>query len=92
MIDADSLNALEAATAVGVRARRTFGHVAQDFMIVEECGELLTALARRERGRGTEAEVDEEIADVLLVCLGALSADVVRHLVAKTERLQGRLE
>lgn len=92
MIDADTHNAIEAALEAGARAREEYGAFAQDFMIVEECGELLTALARRERGRGTDDQVDEEIADVLLVLLGAMCPEVQRHLIAKTQRLSDRLD
>jgi len=82
---------LAKAIEVGTRAREKFGNQVQDWMIIEECSELLTALARRERGRGTEAQVDEEIADVLLVCLGALSPDVLAVLMTKIDRLEARL-
>jgi len=73
------------------KARSVFGDVGQDNMITEECGELITAIARRERGRGTEAEVDEEAADVFLVVLGAMNPDAWRVLARKVERLRGIL-
>jgi hypothetical protein len=82
---------LAKAIEVGTKAREKYGNQVQDWMLVEECSELLTALARRERGRGTQAQVDEEIADVLFVCLGALSPDVLAVLMTKIERLEARL-
>jgi hypothetical protein len=85
-------DALERALRVATQARRLFGDAAQDTMLVEECGELIIALARRERGRGTESEVDEELADILLVVLGAMNPDVWRHLAAKADRLSVRLD
>lgn len=91
-IDADTHNALEAAIEVGARARSEYGRFAQDTMIIEECGELIAAIAQHERGRITQGHVEEEIADVLLTCLGALTPAVLRHLVAKTVRLRVRLE
>jgi NTP pyrophosphatase (non-canonical NTP hydrolase) len=79
------------AIIVGLQARQHFGNEAQDTMLVEECGELLTALAREKRGRFTRDQVNEEIADVLLVALGAANESVLDHLERKVERLKGRL-
>lgn len=45
----------------------TFGSKAQFTMVVEECGELLNALAKYERGRATEEELIDEIADVSIM-------------------------
>lgn len=75
----------------GIAARQKFGDAAQDTMLVEECGELLTALAREKRGRCTRCHVEEEIADVLLVALGAVNESVLKHLELKVTRLKGRI-
>lgn len=45
----------------------TFGAENQKCMLVEECGELLNALAKRKRGRSTIAEVLTELADVRIM-------------------------
>jgi NTP pyrophosphatase (non-canonical NTP hydrolase) len=65
-------------------------------MVVEECGELLVALAQWRRDRVGEGEVIDEIADMYIM-LGQLSEmfgtarvrDRVRH---KLDRLEMRLE
>lgn len=48
-------------------AFNTFGSEAQFMMVVEECGELLNALAKYKRGRATEEELIEEVADVSIM-------------------------
>lgn len=40
----------------------------QTFMVVEECGELLNALAKFRRNRATIAEIITELADVSIMC------------------------
>lgn len=45
----------------------TFGAENQKSMLVEECGELLNALAKRRRGRSTIGEVLTKLADVRIV-------------------------
>lgn len=91
--------ALGSAFAVAKKARRVFGNEAQDRMVNEEVGELLVALgglivaiARRGRGRGSQEQVDEEVADVLLVTLGMLNENSLSVLEQKTERLRGLIE
>ncbi len=46
------------------RALNTYGIHAQNWMLVEECGELLNAIAKLKRGRSTKEEIITELADV----------------------------
>lgn len=46
-----------------------WGPDAQTAMVIEECGELLTAIARVRRGRASAQDVGEESADVVLVAM-----------------------
>lgn len=41
-----------------------YGVIAQQWMIIEECGELLTAIARLKRNRSQKEDVITELADV----------------------------
>lgn len=91
-MDADEQNAIEWAHEVATEARKVYGAAAQDRMIFEECGELIAALAQSYRGRILREQVDEEIADVLLVLIGAMSPVAWNTLRAKTERLERRLK
>lgn len=73
-----------------------WGEPAQVFMLVEEVGEVLTALSQFFRGRVTETELAEETADALIM-LGQLRHMVGPELVdlamtQKLLRLRGRLE
>lgn len=49
------------------RALEEWGEKAQFLMAHEECGELITAVARYYRGRASKEEVLEEVADVQLL-------------------------
>lgn len=46
------------------RALKTFGITKQTWMVVEECGELLEAIAKLRRGRITEFDLISELVDV----------------------------
>ena len=46
------------------RALDEFGIINQKWMLVEECGELLDALAKLKRGRASKEEIITELADV----------------------------
>lgn len=46
------------------RVINTYGIEAQKWMLVEECGELLNAIAKLKRGRSTKEEIITELADV----------------------------
>lgn len=50
------------------KAIRVWGVGAQKNMVYEEIGELLTALARDDRGRSTKEELLTELADVTIMC------------------------
>lgn len=50
------------------KAIDTFGVDPQKMMLIEECGELLNALAKRVRGRVSDDDVITELADVSIMC------------------------
>ena len=92
------LGAIAAAIDAGTRAVEEFGHGRQLVKAVEEAGELIVALARFREGRGDEADVRGEVADVLITALqvgrvifgdDAALADAIE---AKTARLLRRIE
>jgi NTP pyrophosphatase (non-canonical NTP hydrolase) len=85
----DQANIAERAFVAARAARAKFGGARQDDMVVEECGELLTAMARRNRGRGERGAVSKEAADVLLVTFGLMNDDAWAELWRKVERLEG---
>lgn len=47
----------------------TYGKEAQTQMLFEEMSELQNAICKLNRGRGTNDQVCEEIADVMIMCL-----------------------
>lgn len=49
------------------RALTEFGAAQQRLMLIEEIGELLNAFAKLPRGRATEEDVLEELADVSIM-------------------------
>lgn len=87
--------ALDGAAAAGSAALRRFGPKAQGIIALEEAGELVAALARHARGRGTPEAVVEEVADVLIVALQLVETygldACTEALEAKTARLNARL-
>lgn len=46
------------------RALSSYGIVTQKWVLVEECAELLNAIAKLKRGRSTKEEIITELADV----------------------------
>lgn len=48
------------------RAVDTFGDEHSIWMAIEEMGELITAIARKQRGRVDKSEPEEEVEDVLI--------------------------
>ena len=48
-------------------ALESFGYDKQIFMLVEECGELLSAINKLNRGRISNEEVLDELADVSIM-------------------------
>jgi NTP pyrophosphatase (non-canonical NTP hydrolase) len=77
------------------RALKRYGIDAQKLMVVEECGELLNALAKTYRGRASIEELITELADVhIMVEQMALYygwAEFQEEKERKLERLQQRL-
>lgn len=49
------------------KAIETWGIEAQVFMVMEETGEMLNALAKANRGRSTKEEIITELADVSIM-------------------------
>ena len=49
------------------RVLNTFGVVNQTFMLVEECAELLNAVAKMKRGRAKKEDIITELADVSIM-------------------------
>lgn len=73
----------------------TYGAPAQVWMLVEECGELLNALAKYRRGRGTKEDIITELADVHIMveqiaCLFGWD-DFENEKERKLQRLHDRL-
>ena len=74
----------------------TYGIKSQQYMLVEECGELLNALAKLIRGRASFEELNTELADV------SIMVEQIAHFYGweefleergrKLERLKQRLE
>lgn len=94
---ADLLEAIALADRVGAEAIERYGAEAQTRMLVEETGELLTAVARCARGRGARSDVVEECADVIIVALQVARMysggpdDLAQELARKADRLSQRL-
>lgn len=73
----------------------TFGPEKQKMMDMEECSELINALAKEKRGRVKDDDVITEIADVMIM-MEQLAVLYGRGLVEaeksrKLERLEGRI-
>ncbi len=78
------------------RAVELWGHVAQWRMVQEECGELVAAVNRFDRGRAVVVELAEEVADVTILMAQArlmLGEKVVDEAIErKLARLEKRIE
>lgn len=76
-------------------AAEKWGWEAQREMIYEECGELITAVARHKRGRATKEDIITELADVSIMVeqLAQLLGyeDYEKEKDRKLERLKDRL-
>lgn len=72
-----------------------WGGKAQCEMAVEECAELIVALKGYDRGRATEEQVQEEVADVIIMMeqmrylWGSKQVDTIK--ARKLSRLHGRV-
>jgi hypothetical protein len=89
--------AIESALEAGKAALVTYGAQAQEWMVVEEMAELLLALARRKRGRGSSPEVVEEAADAIIMALQiglyyGGESNLAEAINLKVARLRGRLD
>lgn len=77
-------------------ALQTYGADAQKTMVVEECAELINALAKQRRKRTSDIDIITEIADVQIMLwqMTALyGADAVNMEIAKKmKRLSERLQ
>ena len=77
---------------------KVWGMDAQLFLLVEECGELLQAISKNRRNPTTEtkADIEEEVADVLIMLYQAIhmfELDNVQEIIdRKQDRLVKRLE
>ena len=70
---------------------KRFGVPAQHWMIVEECGELLNAVAKLRRGRASVEDVITELADVHIMVEQLASYFGWDEFVAEKERKLQRL-
>lgn len=65
--DVEMLISDEEKTELYRKALKEYGEEPQKIMIYEECGELITALARLSRGRCEPKQVITELADVYIM-------------------------
>lgn len=79
-----------------VDALRTYGADAQKTMVVEECAELINALAKQRRKRTSDIDIITEIADVQIMLwqmtalYGAVAVNM--EIAKKMKRLSERLQ
>lgn len=82
-------------TTIFKKALRVYGVDTQKRMLVEEMGELLTAMARAPRGRATKEDIITELADVsIMIKQMALvygRDEFEQEVKRKIERLQEKL-
>lgn len=78
------------------KAISLYGICPQRWVLVEECGELLNAIAKMQRGRARKADIITELADVhIMVEQMALYygwEDFIKEKEFKINRLKDRLE
>lgn len=81
------------------KAISTWGSLAQERMFYEECGELMSALAKLDRNRVSETDVLTELADVSImveqvaIMIGDLDLSLFeKEKDRKLNRLKERLE
>ena len=64
-------------------------------MLIEEIGELLNAIGKQPRGRATNNDILEELADVVIMCeqiaISISFADYLTKRIEKLERLEAKL-
>ena len=82
------------------KAINKWGIINQVFMVVEECGELLNALAKAKRERAGRNEIITELADVSIMVeqmaffygIDDFKAEKERKLKRLKERIQNELQ
>lgn len=74
------------------RALDEFGENNQKWMLVEECGELLNALAKKRRGRASKEDIISELADVHIMVEQMAFMYGLEEFQAEKERKLARLE
>ena len=80
------------------KALKEYGIFAQVWMMIEECGELLNAIAKLKRGRANKEDIITELADVHIMVeqlayfygLEDFQKEKDRKLVRLNERLKKR--
>lgn len=78
------------------KALNRYGIIAQTWMLIEECGELLNAFAKLKRGRANKEDIITELADVHIMVeqmaffygLEDFLTEKERKLVRLNERLK----
>lgn len=74
------------------RALDVYGIDKQRNMLIEEIGELLNAIGKQPRGRSSNDNILEELADVVIMCEQiAMSISFVEYKAKRIEKLE-RLE
>lgn len=74
------------------KALKVYGIDKQRNMLIEEIGELLNAIGKQPRGRATNDDILEELADVVIICEQiAISISFVDYRTKRIEKLE-RLE
>lgn len=89
-LTSDQANALEEAYAVAREARFVLGAGRQDGKLIQECAELIRALQQRDSGYqdgGKRGDVDDELADVLHLVLGAMGPEAESWKVLREKKL-----
>lgn len=77
------------------KALDAWGFPAQAMMVLEECGELINAICKYDRGRANEDDIITEIADVMIMCeqmasfFGTVKVEIEKD--RKLNRLKERL-
>ena len=70
------------------KALKTYGFASQKWVLIEECGELIDAFAKAERGRAETEHLLEELADVsIMVGQMAVAIGFERFQEKRAEKL-----
>lgn len=74
------------------KALNKYGIVNQEWMLVEECGELLNAFAKLKRGRASKEDIITELADVHIMVEQMAFFFGLEEFQAEKKRKLARLE